>query len=166
LKGYPHLGESAIDPLVDVLHDLKNEEWPSTEELGATTLNIGIINGGQAANALAENASAMLMFRLTEEPEKILKRVREIVGKRVDVEVYTSNAPVRLSVVKGYDTDIASFNTDIPYFKFDGKAYLIGAGLITDAHCSREYIVIEDLKKLVDLYFNLGKKLIQQGKKK
>lgn len=74
-SGYPHLGDSAIDPLIDVMYDLKHEKWPETEELGATTLNVGIISGGQAANALAEYASAMLMFRLTVDPELILKRV-------------------------------------------------------------------------------------------
>ncbi|TMW56465.1 hypothetical protein Poli38472_006475 [Pythium oligandrum] len=163
-SGYPHLGDSAIDPLIDVLYDLKHEKWPSSEELGATTLNIGIISGGQAANALAEHASAMLMFRLTTNPDEILDRVNSIVNGRVDVELYTSNAPVHLSVVDGYDTDVASFNTDIPYFKFDGKAYLVGAGSITDAHCSREYIDIADLETLVDFYFNLGKKLISASK--
>ncbi|KAJ0398374.1 hypothetical protein ATCC90586_000711 [Pythium insidiosum] len=160
-SGYPHLGESAIDPLIDVLHDLKHEPWPNSEELGATTLNVGIISGGQAANALAEHASAMLMFRLTTAPEEILERVKAIVGGRVEVELYTSNAPVHLSVVEGYETDIASFNTDIPYFNFDGQSYLVGAGNITDAHCSREYIEIADLEKLVDFYFTLGKKLIE-----
>lgn len=81
---------------------------------------------------------------------------------RVDYELYTSNAPVHLSVVDGYETGVASFNTDIPYFKFDGKAYLVGAGAITDAHCEREYINIPDLLSLVEFYYNLGKKLIQQ----
>ncbi|KAF1334871.1 Formiminoglutamate deiminase, partial [Globisporangium splendens] len=161
-SGYPHLGDSAIDPLIDVLHDLKHEEWPNSEELGATTLNIGIINGGQAANAIPEYASAMLMFRLTTNPEEIMNRVKEIVSGRVDIELYTSNSPVHLTVVEGYETDVASFNTDIPYFQFDGNAYLVGAGNITDAHCAREFIEIEDLRNLVDFYFTLGKTLIEK----
>lgn len=74
--GYPHLGESAIDPLIDVLHDLKHEAWPQSDELGATTLNIGLISGGQAANAIPDSASAMLMFRLTTAPDEILERVK------------------------------------------------------------------------------------------
>lgn len=87
-----------------------------------------------------------------------------IVGGRVDVELYTSNAPVHLSVVEGYETDIASFNTDIPYFNFDGRAYLVGAGNITDAHCAREFIEIDDLRALVDFYVDLGKTLIHDAK--
>ncbi|RLN97847.1 hypothetical protein BBJ28_00018536 [Nothophytophthora sp. Chile5] len=187
--GYPHLGESAIDPMIDVLYALKIESWPYSEEYGATDLNIGLLSGGQAANALAEQASAMLMFRLTTEPDVIFQRVKvcavvverdvkqypltsltlvlqcqEIVADRVSMELYTANAPVHLTVVEGYETGIACFNTDVPYFKFDGKAYLVGAGSITDAHCPREFIELEDLRSVVGYYFTLGKRLIEHGK--
>ncbi|KUF83820.1 carboxypeptidase [Phytophthora nicotianae] len=127
-------------------------------------LNIGLLNGGQAANALAEQSSAMLMFRLVTEPDVIYKRVEEIVAGRVEMKLYTSNAPVHLTTVEGYDTGVACFNTDIPYFNFDGKAYLVGAGSITDAHCPREFIKLDDLKSVVDYYFKLGKRLIEDGK--
>ncbi|EGZ15705.1 hypothetical protein PHYSODRAFT_333917 [Phytophthora sojae] len=163
-SGYPHLGDSAIDPMIDVLYDLKKENWPTTEEYGNTDLNIGLLNGGQAANALAEQSSAMLMFRLVTEPDVIYKRVEEIVAGRVGMKLYTSNAPVHLTTVEGYETGVACFNTDVPYFNFDGKAYLVGAGSITDAHCPREFIMLEDLKSVVDYYFTLGKRLIEVGK--
>ncbi|KAF1777502.1 Metal-dependent hydrolase [Phytophthora cactorum] len=158
-SGYPHLGDSAIDPMIDVLYDLKKESWPTTEDYGNTDLNIGLLNGGQAANALAEQSSAMLMFRLVTVPDVIYKRVEEIVGGRVEMKLYTSNAP------GGLRTGVACFNTDIPYFNFDGKAYLVGAGSITDAHCPREFIKLEDLKSVVDYYFKLGKRLIGTANK-
>ncbi|KAI9915705.1 hypothetical protein PsorP6_008043 [Peronosclerospora sorghi] len=163
-SGYPHLGVSVIDPLIDVLYDLKKEEWPKSEEYGSTDLNIGLLNGGQAANALAEKSSAMLMFRLVTDPDIIYERVKEIVAGRVGVKLYTANAPVHLTILEGYDTDIACFNTDIPYFNFDGKAYLVGAGSSTDAHRSREHILLEDLKTMVDYYYALGKQLIEADK--
>ncbi|OWZ10915.1 Formiminoglutamate deiminase [Phytophthora megakarya] len=163
-SGYPHLGDSAIDPMIDVLYDLKKESWPTTEQYGNTDLNIGLMNGGQAANALAEKSSAMLMFRLVTEPDVIYKRVEEIVAGRVSMKLYSANAPVHLTTVEGYDTGVACFNTDVPYFNFDGKAYLVGAGSITDAHCPREFIMLDDLKSLVDYYFTLGKRLIEVGK--
>ncbi|KAG6576487.1 Formiminoglutamate deiminase [Phytophthora cinnamomi] len=143
---------------------MKKESWPTTEEYGNTDLNIGLLNGGQAANALAEQSSAMLMFRLVTEPDVIYKRVEEIVAGRVGMKLYTSNPPVHLTTVEGYDTGVACFNTDVPYFNFDGKAYLVGAGSITDAHCPREFIMLEDLKSVVDYYFTLGKRLIEVGK--
>lgn len=77
------------------------------------------------------------------------------------MQLYTSNSPVHLTTVDGYETGVASFNTDIPYLDFDGKAYLVGAGDITDAHCSREYIKLADLRGLVDFYYNIGKKILE-----
>lgn len=62
--------------MIDVLHDLKHETWPRSEELGDTTLNIGLISGGIASNAVPDSASAMLMFRLTVEPDAVLSRVK------------------------------------------------------------------------------------------
>lgn len=77
-SGYPHLGKSAIDPLVEVLHALKHHAWPSSEELGETTLNIGMVEGGQAANALAEAGEAVAMFRLIGDPEGVLNVVEAV----------------------------------------------------------------------------------------
>lgn len=77
-SGYPHLGKSAIDPIVEVLHSLKHHAWPSSEELGETTLNIGMVEGGQAANALAESSEAVAMFRLIGAPEEVLEVVEAV----------------------------------------------------------------------------------------
>lgn len=30
-KGYPELGKSAVEPLLDVLQELRNEKWPGFE---------------------------------------------------------------------------------------------------------------------------------------
>lgn len=80
-SGYPHLGVSAIDPLVEVLHAVMHRAWPSSEELGETTVNIGLMEGGQAANALAEASEAVVMFRLIGDPEEVLSVVRAIAAE-------------------------------------------------------------------------------------
>lgn len=80
-SGYPHLGVSAIDPLVEVLHAIKHRAWPSSEELGSTTVNIGLMEGGQAANALAEASEAVAMFRLIGDPEEVLSAVTDIAAE-------------------------------------------------------------------------------------
>lgn len=33
-SGYPHLGDSAIDKLLDILHDIRTHEWPSDKTFG------------------------------------------------------------------------------------------------------------------------------------
>lgn len=66
---------------MEVLHAIKHVAWPSSEELGQTTVNIGLIEGGQAANALAEASEAVAMFRLIGEPEEVLSAVKDIAAK-------------------------------------------------------------------------------------
>jgi acetylornithine deacetylase len=59
-SGYPERGESAIHKLLDVLTEIRTEGWPKNKALGETTVNVGLIEGGQALNALAESASGNL----------------------------------------------------------------------------------------------------------
>lgn len=33
-SGYPHLGESAIDKLLDILQEIRSHKWPADESLG------------------------------------------------------------------------------------------------------------------------------------
>ncbi|KAG5175388.1 hypothetical protein JKP88DRAFT_172344 [Tribonema minus] len=156
-SGYPQLGKSAIDPLVAVLQRLNDTKWPASEELGATTLNIGLVNGGQAANALAEHAEATLMFRLTDEPEVVLAIVKSILeGTDVTMQIITQNSPVKLAVLPGFETDVAAYNTDIAYFNFTGKALLYGPGSIHHAHSRTEKILGSEITAAIDAYTKIA----------
>ncbi|KNC79924.1 hypothetical protein SARC_07695 [Sphaeroforma arctica JP610] len=164
-SGYPHLGRSAIDDMLGVLGEIRAYAFPQSESLGVTNVNVGKISGGQAVNALAEECSAELLFRLISAPETVLEVVEGVCSKYADVsaKVITKNDPVDMTYVNdlitGFDFGTACFNTDIPYFNFDGKAVLYGHGSITDAHCPREYIALKDLKSLVPAYVDLVKQL-------
>jgi len=160
-SGYPEIGHSAINDMIDILHELKGADWPSSEELGATTLNIGLINGGQAANALAEKCEATLMFRVTEDPLRLKELVQKIIGRRGNLMVISQNSPVHLHTCAGYTTDVASFNTDIAYFKFSGKSILLGPGDILDAHSQHEKISIAELEDASEMYYTLIKSLLR-----
>lgn len=151
-SGYPHTGKSAIDPLIDALADLRKVDWPGDSVLGATTMNIGILQGGRAANVVPDLAHAEVMFRVVTDQEEILETVRSTVGERADIQVITANNPTDLTTLPGYETSVIAFNTDIPYFKFGGKALLWGAGSIMDAHTADEKILIEDLPKAAETY--------------
>ena len=112
---------------------------------------------GQAANIVPDEATALIMFRLIQEPERIADRVVEIVGPRAEVIPGTHNAPIALATVPGFETEVACFNTDIPFFAMpeDSKCYLYGPGSITDAHTANEHIKVADLVDAVDGYVNL-----------
>lgn len=97
-SGYPEKGSSAIHKLLDLLTEIRTEKWAQNEALGQTTLNVGLIDGGQALNALADNASASLMFRVVDSAENILERVRILAKESgIDVQVLGINEPVLLT---------------------------------------------------------------------
>jgi len=154
-SGYPHTGKSAIEPLLEVLHDLKTFKWPISPELGDTTMNIGIINGGVASNIVPNHAEAIILFRVIGKASEIINKIKEIVNDRVTIDIQTANDAIILNTIEGFPTDVVCFNTDIPYFNFTGKAYLYGPGSILDAHTSREQIVIADLKESVHTYVKI-----------
>ncbi|CAD7963986.1 unnamed protein product [Amoebophrya sp. A25] len=186
-SGYPHLGVSAVGLLLDVLERIRKAPYPRDDLIGETDLNVGFIEGGQAINALAEHASAMLMFRLVSEPKvvhdivsAILRELNESVkfdkGKkgvedRIYLELITQNAPVDLTHVDKFldksrwNFGTACFNTDIPYFKSSvgTKSFLYGHGDICDAHCPREYIGVDDLRSCVGAYARMAKELLESG---
>src|SRR6185503_282191 len=84
-SAYPERGESAIDKLLDVLNDLRHAELPSEETLGATTLNIGVIKGGVAANVIPADAEAELMFRVVTSSESLKRLVEDVVASRAEI---------------------------------------------------------------------------------
>lgn len=66
--------------------------------LGDTTVNIGLISGGQALNALAESATASIFFRVTTSTDDILNQLQKIVAGRAEIEQsFGKNEPIRLS---------------------------------------------------------------------
>ena len=164
-SGYPYKGINALEPLLDVLNDLRKEKWLESETLGKTTMNIGFIKGGEAANIVPGNAEAWILFRVVSDPEDIYKRVEQIVDGRVKIERGTSNGPLNLEVLEGFEKDIVSFNTDIPYLKKfqDGscKAILYGAGSITDCHAPGEFVKVGDLKECIEGYKRMIKTILK-----
>jgi acetylornithine deacetylase len=59
-SAYPHLGESAIEHLLDALAEIRAADWGRSDVLGPAPVNIGTLGGGLAANVLAPAAEAGL----------------------------------------------------------------------------------------------------------
>uniref|UniRef100_A0A0K0EDP3 M20_dimer domain-containing protein n=1 Tax=Strongyloides stercoralis TaxID=6248 RepID=A0A0K0EDP3_STRER len=160
-SGYPEKGVSAIEKLLDILNDVRKYEWPKDEVIGNTTCNIGFIKGGQALNALAGEAKAQLMFRITTSVKDVTDKLASIVGERGKINVFGSNEPVKLSSPPlEYKSQSVSFNTDLPYFENRHKlkgVFLYGGGSITNAHSEIEFIKIKDLEEAVETYATLAK---------
>lgn len=156
-SAYPDKGESAVHKLLDVIAAWRAEPWPTHEVLGPTTLNVGTIEGGVAANVFAPSARAEVLIRAVSEVEPMIARLREIAGDAVDIEVPASNDPVFFDPPEDVETVTVAFNTDATYLTELAPVWLVGPGDIEVAHSVDEHITVTSLEAGVDLYERLGR---------
>lgn len=159
-SAYPELGASAIDRLLEALARLRAVPLPSDPLLGETTLNVGTISGGRAANVVADGARAEVMLRTVtgaEETDALRRDLRAaaeaVPGVRVARE---RNTPaVRLGAVPGFATTVVRYTTDIPKLASWGRPFLLGPGTIQVAHTPDERVAKRELVEAVRLYRDL-----------
>ncbi|GAB1195360.1 hypothetical protein APSETT444_004618 [Aspergillus pseudonomiae] len=186
-SGYPWLGRSAISAVlpalsrVDQLGNIPADKGglPSSPKYGNTTVNIGRVNAGVAANVVPATARADVAVRLAAgTPDE----ARDIVGRAVrdatdgNPDVYADFS----TRTEGYppqdlDTDVEGFNvttvnygTDVPNLQIhereDGpvRRYLYGPGSIHVAHGDNEAITVGDLQEAVRGYRKLIEAALQR----
>jgi acetylornithine deacetylase len=158
-SAYPELGESAIDKLVEALHDVLALPLPIEPEIGPATLNIGLISGGYAPNVIADKAEAHLLIRTVGPSEEIKDNITRVVAGRAQVSFSLDLACVRMRRVGNLPTMIAKFATDIPSLTEWGEPFLLGPGSIHVAHTPDEKISKKELLDCVDLYVELASQL-------
>lgn len=158
-SAYPEAGESAVEKMLDILQEIRACDWPGDKFFGATTCNIGVLNGGTRPNVIPDQARAELQIRLATDIERIKRMVEQVVAGRAQVEYASAHDPVRLFSVAGFDDCVVRFTTDVPYLSNWGKPLLIGPGSILDAHTDHERIAKHELERAVDLYVSLATKL-------
>ena len=161
-SGYPQLGKSANAMLIPALYALQNVELPWSEKYGNTTLNIGRIEGGVAANVIAEDAKASIAIRIADgPPEAVKKIVLDVIqkgGEVLDVSFSQGYGPVFInsnvegksqSIVltvlfadgsQGFETIVVNYGTDIPNLQGDHKRYLYGPGTFTHTRSASSFI--------------------------
>ncbi|RDL34645.1 Zn-dependent exopeptidase [Venustampulla echinocandica] len=173
-SGYPELGKSANEMLISGLYALLHTDLPWSEKYGNTTLNIGRIEGGVAANVIPEDASASLALRIADgEPTdlaeillKALNTTGEVFNSTfqygygpidIDADV-PGNITLEMSMdivtntFSGFETIVVNYGTDIPNLKGDHKKYLYGPGSILVAHSDHEHLNVSDLVDAVKGY--------------
>ncbi|HEX6164414.1 MAG TPA: M20/M25/M40 family metallo-hydrolase [Vicinamibacterales bacterium] len=162
-SGYPELGESAIEKMLDCLIALRSADWPADPLLGKTHYTIGLINGGVAPNVIPPNAEAEVFFRTIGEPAPVRKLLHEILAGRVEVTEILELPAVRMHTVPGFDTAVFSYFSDIPFLTNWGTPLLLGPGSIHVAHTDREHIAIDELTRAVDVYEKLAATLLSSS---
>jgi len=159
-SAYPELGESAIEKLVEALHDVLAMKLPIDPEIGSATMNIGLISGGYAPNVIADKAEAHLLIRTVGPSEHVKPEIERVVAGRADVTFSLDLACVRMRRVGNLPTMVAKFATDIPSLTNWGEPFLLGPGSIHVAHTPDERVSKKELLECVDLYVELAKELV------
>ena len=161
-SAYPHLGESAIEKLLDALAKIRRIAMPQDPVLGASTMNIGTIKGGRAPNVIPDDARAEIFFRLVDSGESIRAATQEAVQGLAEAKEVLIIPAIHLGSMEGFETAVISYTTDIPAFEGAwGQPYLIGPGSIHVAHTSEERIPKAEITEAIDIYQRLVRQLIQ-----
>lgn len=159
-SAYPHLGQSAIEPMLVLLPTLKEVAWPADAGLGPTTVNIGTIRGGTEANIIPGSCEVELMFRLVGPVDVVKAQLEQWVAGRAEI-TYGSHIPAqRFHTIPGFATSPVAYTSDIPLLDRWGTPLLFGPGSIHVAHTPDEFIDIGELRAAVDSYQRLVRALL------
>ncbi|KAF3282841.1 hypothetical protein TWF970_001576 [Orbilia oligospora] len=156
-SGYPNLGINANSHMINALYKLDNLKLPSSDLLGNTTLNIGVMSGGVAANVIPASAKAEVAIRIGAEHFIDVKVLVDDALKGIEGVEATWKQPHYDPVfcdhdLEGFETIALSYGTDIPNLKGRHKKYLYGPGSILVAHGDNEKIDKSDLYEAVKGY--------------
>ena len=159
-SAYAHLGSSALEPLLDLLPELRHVALPVDDVLGATTYNIGVLRAGTEANIVPGLAEAEIMIRLVGDVAPVKAAFTEWAGKRAEL-VWGSHIPAqRFHIIDGFDVEPVAYTSDIPLLGRWGTPLLFGPGSIHVAHTPIEYIDVAELEASVDTYARIVRKLL------
>jgi acetylornithine deacetylase len=161
-SGYPELGRSAIERLVDVLVDLRAAPWPDDAVLGRTHYTVGLISGGVAPNVIPAQASAEILFRTVGPHDHVRAVLAASVDRRAVIEEVLEVPPVRLETRAGFESAVFAYTTDIPLLDHWGTPLLLGPGSIHVAHTDHEHVRVDELHAAVDLYQRLAETLLAE----
>lgn len=152
-SAYPHLGESAINRMVAAIAEINSAAWGTHDVLGKTTVNVGVVRGGERPNIIPAHAECELIFRLVTTPEDVQHRLDALVGNHDGrITLSRGNPPQFMVVPEGAESHVVAFNTDVPWLTSLGKPLLFGPGSILDAHGENEKISKRDLVAAVSTY--------------
>jgi acetylornithine deacetylase len=133
---------------------------PEDPLLGRTHYTVGLIEGGVAPNVVSPHASAELLFRIVGEGAPVRAALAVVEGL-VTIEHVLDIPAVRMHVLPGFDTAVFPYTTDVPLLTRWGTPLLAGPGSIHVAHTDEEHVSIDELHEAVDLYEDLGHRLLR-----
>ena len=159
-SAYPEFGESALDPMLELLPALREVKLPSDPVLGDTTYNIGVLRAGSEANVIPGLAEAEIMLRLVSDAAPVRESLETWAAGRADLEWGSMIPAQRFTVLEGFEVAPMSYTSDIPLLDRWGTPLLFGPGSIHVAHTPDEFIDVAELKAAVGTYVRIVRTLL------
>jgi acetylornithine deacetylase len=159
-SAYAHLGESAIEPMLEHLPSVKALEFPSDPVLGPTTVNIGTIRGGTEANVVPASCEAEVMFRLVSDVGPVKARLEEWAHGWAELEFGSHIPAQRFHTLPGFPVAPVAYTSDIPLLTRWGTPLLFGPGSINVAHTPDEFVDVNELRAAVSAYHQMVRALL------
>ncbi len=160
-SAYPHLGDSAIEKLLDGLNCVRQMALPTDPLFGPSTVNIGTIQGGRAPNVIPDHAKAEIFFRLVDDGGSTRAAMNRI--PNVEMTEILSIPAMRFGKLDGFETSVVSYATDIPAFNGAwGEPFLFGPGSIHLAHTAEEHIPKNEILEAIEIYQRMAKELLKR----
>jgi acetylornithine deacetylase len=152
-SAYPERGDSAINKMVAAITEINTTNWGASETLGITTVNVGVVRGGEKPNVIPAEAECQMIFRTVTDPDVVQAKLQTIVARYGGtITVSRGNPPQFMTVPDGARSTVVAFNTDVPHLGALGKPLLFGPGSILDAHGANEKIGKKELLESVETY--------------
>jgi acetylornithine deacetylase len=175
-SGYPHLGRNAIEPaaraivaLAELRATMEGERPANGEyfpEVPYAALNVGVVQGGSAANVIPDRCTVQLGIRLLPgmKADNMTERVRETVTSALPEERFeltpVSESPAMIldedaalhrelsGLVGQRTTESVAFATDAGWLQRAGyRCVIFGPGTIEVAHRPNEFVPIAELER-------------------
>jgi acetylornithine deacetylase len=162
-SAYPERGDSAINKMVNAIAEINATKWGSDDDLGETTVNVGVVRGGEKPNVIPAEAECQMIFRTVTEPELVQSTLQSIIARHGGtITLSRGNPPQRMKVPEGFASRVVAFNTDVPHLGALGTPLLFGPGSILDAHGANEKIGKKDLLQSVKTYQEVVVRLLRE----
>jgi acetylornithine deacetylase len=159
-SAYPHLGSSAITPMLALLPELDRLDLPTDPVLGNTTLNVGTLRAGTEANIVPASAEAEIMFRVVGDAEPLREQIVRWADGRAEVEFGSYIPAQHFHTIPGFDVEPMAYTSDIPLLGRWGTPLMFGPGSIHVAHTPDEFIDVKELRAAVDAYERIVRSLL------